>query len=265
LAGPGKVAVDGDQPQELTAKNVIIASGSKPMMIPGIEFDGKHVGTSTEALNYDKVPEHLVIIGGGVIGLELGSVWKRLGAKVTVLEFLDRIMAGMDTELARDAQKIYEKQGIEFRLKTRVTSAKYDGSKCVVTIDGGEPIHCDKVLVSVGRVPCTEGLGLETVGLQLDAKKRIPVDKHLRTPVSGIYAIGDCIERPDARAQGRRRGRGRRGVHRHRLRARQLRRDTERRLHGARGRIRRQDRRRTQGGRRRVSQRLVPVQLPRPG
>lgn len=196
LAGPGKVAVDGDQPQELTAKNIIIASGSKPMMIPGIEFDGKHVGTSTEALNYDKVPEHLVIIGGGVIGLELGSVWKRLGAKVTVLEFLDRIMAGMDTELARDAQKVFEKQGIEFRLKTRVTGAKYDGAKCVVTIDGGEPIHCDKVLVSVGRVPCTEGLGLETVGLQLDAKKRIPVDKHLRTPVSGIYAIGDCIEGP---------------------------------------------------------------------
>ncbi|MBN8625849.1 MAG: dihydrolipoyl dehydrogenase [Planctomycetes bacterium] len=196
LAGPGKVVVDGDQPQELTAKNIIIATGSKPMMIPGIEFDGKHVGTSTEALNYDKVPEHLVVIGGGVIGLELGSVWKRLGAKVTVLEFLDRIMAGMDTELARDSQKVFEKQGIEFRLKTKVTSAKFDGSKCIVTVEGGEPIHCDKVLVSVGRVPVTDGLGLETVGLQLDAKKRIPTDSHLRTPIAGIFAIGDCINGP---------------------------------------------------------------------
>jgi dihydrolipoamide dehydrogenase len=196
LAGPGKVIVDGDQPQELAAKNIIIATGSKPMMIPGIEFDGKHVGTSTEALSYGKVPEHLVVIGGGVIGLELGSVWKRLGAKVTVLEFLDRIMAGMDTELARDSQKVFEKQGIEFRLKTKVTSAKFDGSKCIVTVEGGEPIHCDKVLVSVGRVPVTDGLGLETVGLQLDAKKRIPTDSHLRTPIAGIFAIGDCINGP---------------------------------------------------------------------
>ena len=196
LAGPGKVVVDGEQPAELTTKNVIIATGSKPFMIPGVEFDGKHVGSSTEALSYDKVPEHLVVIGGGVIGLELGSVWKRLGAKVTVLEFLDRIMAGMDTELARDAQKVFEKQGLEFRLKTRVTSAKYDGKQCVVTVEGGEPIHCDKVLVSVGRVPVTDGLGLETVGIQLDSKKRIPVDKHLRTTAAGVYAIGDCIEGP---------------------------------------------------------------------
>ncbi len=195
LAGPGKVLVEGNSPAELTAKYVIIATGSKPFILPGIEFDGKNIGSSTEALSYDKVPEHLVVIGGGVIGLELGSVWKRLGAKVTVLEFLDRIMAGMDTELARDSQKIFEKQGIEFRLKTKVTSAKFDGKQCVVTVEGGEPILCDKVLVSVGRVPVTDGLGLETVGIELD-KRRIPVDGHLRTTAPGVFAIGDCIAGP---------------------------------------------------------------------
>jgi dihydrolipoamide dehydrogenase len=198
LDGPGRVVVDGETRTELTAKHVIVASGSKPFILPGIEMDGEHVGTSTEALSYDKVPEHLVIIGGGVIGLELGSVWGRLGAKVTVLEFLDRLMAGMDADLARDAQKIFEKQGFTVRLKTRVTGAKWDAAKgkCVVTVDGGEPIECDKVLVSVGRVPNVDGLGLETVGIQLDNKKRIPVDAHLRTTAANVYAIGDCIAGP---------------------------------------------------------------------
>jgi len=142
------------------------------------------------------VPEHLVIIGGGVIGLELGSVWRRLGAKVTVLEFLDRLMAGFDTEIANDAKKVFEKQGIEIKLKTRVTGAKYDGEKCIVTCEGSEPIHCDKVLVCVGRVPWTDELNLEAVGIELDNKKRIPVDEHLRTKAEGVYAIGDCIVGP---------------------------------------------------------------------
>jgi len=198
LAGPGKVAVSGEKPIELTAKHVILATGSKPFILPGIEMDGTHVGTSTEALSYDPVPGHLVVIGGGVIGLELGSVWNRLGAKVTVLEYLDRLMAGMDADLARDAQKIFEKQGLAVRLKTRVTGAKYDAGqkKCVVTIEGSDPIVCDKVLVSVGRTPVTDGLGLETVGITLDAKKRIPVDKHLQTSAPGVFAIGDCIAGP---------------------------------------------------------------------
>lgn len=197
LAGPGKVAVEGEKPVELTAKNIIVAVGSKPFILPGIELDGTHVGTSTEALSYNPVPEHLVVIGGGVIGLELGSVWNRLGAKVTVLEYLDRLMAGMDSDLARDAQKIFEKQGLAVRLKTRVTGAKYDAAqkKCVVTIEGSDPIVCDKVLVSVGRTPCTEGIGLETVGIQLD-KKRIPVDAHLQTSAKDVFAIGDCIAGP---------------------------------------------------------------------
>ncbi|MCE9606959.1 MAG: dihydrolipoyl dehydrogenase [Planctomycetia bacterium] len=194
--GPGRIVVEGEKREELTAKNVIIASGSKPFILPGIEMDGANIGTSTEALSYDKVPEHLVIIGGGVIGLELGSVWKRLGAKVTVLEYLDRLMAGFDTELAADAKKIFEKQGLEVRLKTRVTGAKFDGKQCVVTCDGAEPITCDKVLVCVGRVPWTDELNLASIGLELDSKKRIPVDAHLRTKVEGVYAIGDCIAGP---------------------------------------------------------------------
>jgi dihydrolipoamide dehydrogenase len=195
LAGAGKVVVEGSDPKELTAKNIIIATGSKPSTLPGIEIDGVHVGTSTEALSYGNVPEHLVVIGGGVIGLELGSVWQRLGAKVTVLEYLDRIMAGMDGDLARDAQKVFEKQGIKFQLGTKVTSAKFDGKQCVVTVEGGEPIVCDKVLVSVGRVPVTDGIGLETVGIELD-RRRIPVDKHLQTVAPGVFAIGDCIAGP---------------------------------------------------------------------
>lgn len=199
LDGPGRVVVQSESgTQELTTKNVILAVGSKPFILPGLEMDGAHVGTSTEALSYDRVPEHLVIIGGGVIGLELGSVWGRLGAKVTVLEFLDRLMAGMDADLARDAQKIFEKQGFGVRLKTKVTGAKYDAArgKCVVTIEGGDPIECDKVLVSVGRVPAVDGLGLESVGIQLDSKRRIPVDAHLRTTAANVYAIGDCIAGP---------------------------------------------------------------------
>jgi len=194
--GPGKIKVEGDSPAELTAKNVIIASGSKPFILPGIEMDGANIGTSTEALSYDKVPEHLVIIGGGVIGLELGSVWKRLGARVTVLEYLDRLMAGFDSEIAADAKKIFEKQGMEIRLKTRVTGAKFDGMQCVVTCEGAEPIVCDKVLVCVGRVPWTDELNLESIGLELDSKKRVPVDEHLRTKVDGVFAIGDCIIGP---------------------------------------------------------------------
>jgi len=196
FAGPGKIQIEGDKPEEITAKNVIIASGSKPFILPGIEMNGSHIGTSTEALSYDKVPEHLVIIGGGVIGLELGSVWRRLGAKVTVLEYLDRLMAGFDTEIANDAKKVFEKQGMEIKLKTRVTGAKYDGEKCIVTCEGTDPIHCDKVLVCVGRVPWTDELNVESIGLELDAKKRIPVDEHLRTKVDGVYAIGDCIVGP---------------------------------------------------------------------
>lgn len=200
LAGQGKVSVTTAEGavQELAGRHIIVASGSKPASLPGIELDGDRVGTSTEALSYPEVPKRLVVVGGGYIGMELGSVWNRLGSKVTVLEFLDRIFPGTDTEIARDALELFKKQGIEFRLGSRVTSAKYHKSRnaCVVECEGAEPIECDRVLVAVGRSPVTQDLGLETVGIKLDAKGRIPVDDHFRTSAQGVYAIGDCIPGP---------------------------------------------------------------------
>ena len=199
LAGSGKVSVtDSGGQQELSAKHIIIAAGSKPATLPGIEFDGDRIGTSTEALSYSQVPERLIVIGGGYIGLELGSVWNRLGSKVTVLEFLDRILPGTDSELAGEALNLFKKQGIEFRLGSRVTAARFDKSRgvCVVEAEGAQPLECDRVLVAVGRMPATEDLGLETFGIKLDSKGRIPVDDHFRTSAEGVYAIGDCIPGP---------------------------------------------------------------------
>jgi dihydrolipoamide dehydrogenase len=196
LLGGGRVAVDGTQPVELQAKHILIATGSQVASLPGITFDGDRIGTSTEALAYPSVPGHLVVIGAGVIGLELGSVWSRLGAKVTVLEYLDRILPGTDTEIATQARKSFEKQGLVFQLGVRVTGAEVQGDQVVVTRDGGEPITCDRVLVAVGRKPNTEGLGLDAVGLETDKRGRIPVDAHFQTSVPGLYAIGDVIAGP---------------------------------------------------------------------
>jgi len=202
LTGPGRVVVEapatgnGNGPTEITAKHIIIATGSKPATLPGIELDGDRVGTSTEALSYDKVPKHLVVIGGGYIGLELGSVWNRLGSKVTVLEYLDRIFPGTDSELAREALEIFKKQGIEFRLGSKVTAARAAKDHCIVECAGQEPIKCDRVLVAVGRMPYTTGLGLESVGVTVDNKGRIPVADHYRTTAEGVYAIGDVIAGP---------------------------------------------------------------------
>ena len=196
ILGPGKVRVDGDSPAEIQTKYILIATGSKSATLPGIELDGDRVGTSTEALSYEKVPDHLVIVGGGYIGMELGSVWLRLGSKVTVLEYLDRIFPGTDTEIAKDALEIFKKQGFTFRLGSRVTSARANKKSAVVEVEGAEPIHCDRVLVAVGRVPFTENLGLDTVGIQLDKKGRIPVNEHFETATKGIFAIGDCIPGP---------------------------------------------------------------------
>jgi dihydrolipoamide dehydrogenase len=194
IAGPGKVEVDGKT--SISAKHIIIATGSKPSVLPGIELDGNQVATSTEALSYPEVPKHLVVIGAGFIGLELGSVWLRLGAKVTVLEYLNRILPGMDSEIASDAQKIFEKQGFEFRLGKKVTGARANGSGAVVECEGEEAIDCDRVLVSVGRSSNTEGLGLEKVGIKTDKRGRIEVDTRFATSVPGIYAIGDVIAGP---------------------------------------------------------------------
>ncbi|HWB00383.1 MAG TPA: FAD-dependent oxidoreductase, partial [Pirellulales bacterium] len=175
---------------------IIIATGSKSSTLPGIEFDGRFVGTSTEALSYDPVPKSLIVIGAGYIGLELGSVWNRLGAKVTVLEYLDRIFPGTDGEVAAEALKIFKKQGLDFRLSTRVTGARADGNAAVVECAGSEPLRADRVLVSVGRTPNTEGLALDAVGVELDAKGRIKTAEHFATTAANIYAIGDCIAGP---------------------------------------------------------------------
>jgi dihydrolipoamide dehydrogenase len=197
IVGPGKVSVTSEAgSKELTTERILIATGSKSAPLPGVAIDGDVVATSTEALSYPSVPQHLVVIGAGVIGLELGSVWLRLGAKVTVLEYLDRILPGMDTELAKEAQKLFTKQGFEFMLSSKVTGARKQGSGAVVEVQGRDPISCDRVLLAVGRVPNTEGLGLDSVGIELGPRGVIPVDEHFQTRVPGIYAIGDVIPGP---------------------------------------------------------------------
>jgi len=197
IEGAGRVIVEGEQGStELKAKNILIATGSKPATLPGVELDGNLIGTSTEALSYAEVPKHLVVIGAGYIGLELGSVWNRLGAKVTVLEFLDRILPGMDSETAAEAKKLFEKQGLEFRLKSKVTSAKVQNGQCKVECEGSEPIMCDRVLLAVGRSPNTEKLGLDAIPIELHKKGFIPVNDRFATIADGIYAIGDVIPGP---------------------------------------------------------------------
>jgi dihydrolipoamide dehydrogenase len=185
----------------VTAKNIVIATGSSVTPLPGVEIDQKVVVDSTGALELGKVPQHLVVIGGGVIGLELGSVWRRLGAKVTCVEFLDQILPGFDGDVRKEANKIMKKQGIEFKLGTKVTSAKVNGGKATLTVEpakGGaaETIEADCVLVSIGRRPNTEGLGLDKIGLQLNNRGQIETDHDFRTKVDGVWAIGDVIPGP---------------------------------------------------------------------
>lgn len=181
---------------EIMAERVIIATGSKPAGLRGVEVDGDRIGSSTEGLSYAETPETLAVIGAGYIGLELGSVWARLGSKVTVLEYLDRVLPGMDGELATDALKIFKRQGIEFRLSSKVTAARVKKGRCVVECEGAEPLHCDRVLLAVGRVPNTDGLSLDSVGIQLDPKGRIPVNVRFETTAQNVYAIGDVIRGP---------------------------------------------------------------------
>lgn len=191
-----KVIVSGETEVAIEAKNIIIAVGSKTAPLKGVELDGDKIGTSTEALAYSQVPQHLIVIGAGYIGLELGSVWKRLGAKVTVLEYLDRILPGMDAEIATEAHTILQKQGIEFRLGAKVLGARVEGGNCVVEVENGEPITGDRVLLAVGRAPNTDGLDLDKAGVKVDARGRIEVDGSYATSVPNIYAIGDVIAGP---------------------------------------------------------------------
>jgi dihydrolipoamide dehydrogenase len=196
LSGPGRVVVAGPDAAELAATQVLLAPGSRPASLPGVVLDGDRVGDSTAALGWPAVPGHLVVIGAGAIGLELGSVWRRLGARVTVVEFLDRILPGMDLEIAREAQKLFKRQGLTFKLGARVESARADGDGAVVEIAGGSPLRADRVLVAVGRAPATDGLGLAGAGVRTDAKGRIEVDDRFATRVPGIWAIGDAIRGP---------------------------------------------------------------------
>lgn len=197
LAGPSQVLVRTDKEEhKLSAKHIVLATGSRSAPLPGVVVDGDRVGTSTEALSYSEVPKHLVVIGAGVIGLELGSVWNRLGSQVTVLEYCDRILPGMDTELANDARKLFEKQGLSFKLGAKVTSARASGTQAIVEAEGQDPITCDRVLLAVGRIPNTEGLELAAAGVQTDPKGRIQVDSHFQTTAPGVYAIGDVIAGP---------------------------------------------------------------------
>jgi len=198
IAAPGQVDVDGTVH---TAKHIVIATGSESMPLAGVTVDEKRIVTSTGALELDAVPGHLVVIGGGVIGLELGSVWRRLGAQVTVIEFLDRIVPPMDREVGTAFQRILTKQGMKFRLGQKVTSATVSNTGVTLTVEpakGGaaETIAADVVLLSIGRRPYLEGLGLADVGVALDERGRVRTDAHYATNIPGIFAIGDAIAGP---------------------------------------------------------------------
>jgi dihydrolipoamide dehydrogenase len=199
ISAPGEVTVDGQG--TLKAKAIVIATGSDSAPLKGIEVDEKRIVTSTGALDLEAVPQRLVVIGGGYIGLEMGSVWLRLGSEVTVVEFLDRIVPGMDGEISKQFQRILKKQGFDFRLGTKVTGAKVADDRVKLTVEpaqGGdaEEIEADVVLLSVGRVPYTQDLGLEGVGVEIDRRGFVKVDGRYRTGVDGIYAIGDVIPGP---------------------------------------------------------------------
>src|SRR6266446_4722233 len=204
ITAPGKVSIKSSSGpatagQEIETKNIIIATGSVPIELPFAKFDGKTIVSSTEALTFGEAPPRLLVIGAGAIGLELGSVWSRLGSQVTFLEFLPRIAVGFDLELSNLLQRSLTAQGMTFHLETKVTAVKIDNGRVTATAtkDGKEmKFDADKVLVSVGRRPFSEGLGAEKVGVEFDEKKRIKVDKHFRTNVEGIYAIGDVIAGP---------------------------------------------------------------------
>jgi dihydrolipoamide dehydrogenase len=203
IAAPGRVEVNADdgKTETLETKAIVIATGSDVAKLRGIDIDEKRIVSSTGALVLSAVPARLLVVGAGVIGLELGSVWRRLGAEVIVVEFLDRILPGMDLDVGRSFQRLLQKQGITFRLSSKVTSVDSSGQRLKAQVEpatGGaaETIEADVALVAVGRVPFTEGLGLEAVGVAKDNRGRVIVDQHLQTNVAGIFAIGDVIAGP---------------------------------------------------------------------
>jgi dihydrolipoamide dehydrogenase len=203
IAAPGKVEVNtgNGKTETVEAKAIVIATGSDVARLRGIDIDEKRIVSSTGALSLGDVPKRLLVVGAGVIGLELGSVWRRLGAQVQVVEFLDRILPGIDAEVARQAQRILERQGLSFKLSSRITAIEASASSLKAKVEpsgsgAAQTIEADVVLIAIGRVPFTAGLGLETVGVKADNKGRIVVDAHCATNVPGIYAIGDVIAGP---------------------------------------------------------------------
>jgi dihydrolipoamide dehydrogenase len=209
VRGAGKIVASGQvevttpdgNAQMLETKATVIATGSDVAKLSGVEIDGKRIVTSDQAIALDKVPPRLLVIGAGVIGLELGSVWRRLGSKVTVVEFLDRVLPGMDNEVCRQCQRLFEKQGIAFKLSSKVTAVDASGAALKASVEpaaGGkaETIEADVVLVAIGRVPYTDGLGLDQAGVKTDNRGRVIVDAHYATNVKGIYGIGDVIAGP---------------------------------------------------------------------
>ena len=201
ITAPGKVSIKSSkgETQEIETKNIVIATGSAPIELPFAKFDGKTIVSSTEALEFTEAPKKLIVIGAGAVGLELGSVWNRLGSEVTMLEFLPRIAVGFDLELSNLLQRSLTAQGITFHLETKVSAVKVDNGRATATATkGGEEMkfEADKVLVSVGRRPFSEGLCAEKLGVEFDEGKRIKVDKNFRTNIEGIYAIGDVIAGP---------------------------------------------------------------------
>jgi dihydrolipoamide dehydrogenase len=202
ITGPGTVEVSGkDGRKTISARNIVIATGSESTPLPGIAVDEKQIVTSTGALSLSNVPKTLAVIGGGVIGLEMGTVWQRLGAEVTVIEFMDRVLPGMDLEVSKEMKKILTKQGMKFKLSTKVTEAKTAKSKVTLTLEpanGGaaEKLEVETVLLAIGRRPYTAGLGLEKAGVIVDNRGRVVVDEHFKTNIGGIYAIGDVIRGP---------------------------------------------------------------------
>jgi len=197
-----EILIKDDKNKEtiIQAEKTIIATGSIPVSLPGIDFDEKIIVSSTGALKLEKVPKTMVVVGGGYIGLEMGSVWSRLGAKVNVVEFLDHITPGMDREISNEFMKILKKQGIDFSMQSKVETIKKNNSGAVVsTIDkdgNKKELECDVVLISVGRKPNTNGLNLEKIGVELDDKKRVKTDKNFQTNINNVYAIGDVIAGP---------------------------------------------------------------------
>ncbi|MGZ6006200.1 MAG: dihydrolipoyl dehydrogenase [Rhizomicrobium sp.] len=203
IAAPGKVEVKGKDGsvRNLDTKHIIIATGSEVAMVPGVTIDEQQIVSSTGALTLKSVPRRLLVVGGGYIGLELGSVWRRLGSEVTVVEFLDRITPGLDGEVGKQFQRILTRQGMKFQLSTKVTGVEKKDGALIVTVEpaaGGEKkeIETDIMLVSIGRRPFVDNLGLDKVGVALDARGRVVTDAHFATNVPGIWAVGDCREGP---------------------------------------------------------------------